>query len=210
MGNYYKPLRYAGKTNGFRRFGKKRGGKKIAFIGGAVLILLFTVMQFSPGGSAMKTALDSGKDSVVTAFQTAFAWGRDKLGLPGDASFAVPVSSGVVVEEFGVVTDADGNEAYHNGIDIQVPAGSEILAAADGEVTAVDQHDDGSYWVTLSHKDDWFTVYGRLGESKVAVGDQVAKGDVLGTPAKETLHFSVLENSTEKDPVHYFETEEQM
>lgn len=211
MGNYYKPFRYTGKTGSFRRFGKKkRSGKKIAFISGLILVILFTVMQFSPAGSGMKSALNSGKNSVATAFQTAFDWSRDKLGLKGDTSFAVPVSSGVVVEEFGVVTDADGNEAYHNGIDIQVPAGSEILAAADGEITAVDQHDDSTYWVTISHAGDWSTVYGRLGESKVAVGDQVAKGDVLGTPANETLHFSVLENGTEKDPVNYFETEEQM
>lgn len=210
MGNYYKPFRYSGKTNGFRRFAKRRSGKKIAFIGGAILVLLFTVMQFSPAGSGMKNALNSGKDSALTAFQTAFAWGRDKLGLPGDVSLTVPVSSGVVVEEFGVISDAEGNEAYHNGIDIQVPTGSEILAAADGEVTAVDQHDDSTYWVTISHKDDWSTVYGRLGESKVAVGDQVAKGDVLGTPANEILHFSVLEGDTEKDPVNYFETEDQM
>jgi murein DD-endopeptidase MepM/ murein hydrolase activator NlpD len=114
------------------------------------------------------------------------------------------------VEEFGVVTDTDGNEAYHNGIDIQVPADSEILAAADGEVTAVDQHDDATYWITISHEDDWSTVYGRLGESKVAVGDQVVKGDVLGTPASEILHFSVLESGVEKDPVNFFETEEHM
>lgn len=210
MGNYYKPFRYSSRTGLFRRFGKKRSGKKMAFICGVVLVLVLALMQFSPLENGVKSALDTGKNSVVTAFQTAYAWGRDKLGLDNDATFAVPVSSGVVVEEFGVISDAEGNEAYHNGVDIQVPAGSEILAAADGEVTAVDQHDDSTYWITISHADDWSTVYGRLGESKVAVGDSVAQGDVLGTPANEILHFQVLENNTEKDPVNYFQTDDEL
>lgn len=210
MGNYYKPFRYSGRSSSFQRFTRKRSGKKFAFICGVILVLLFTLAQFSPLGDGLKSALNSGKTSVVTAFQSAFAWGKERLGMDGATNFAVPVSSGVVVEQFGVVSDAEGNEAYHNGIDIQVPAGSEVLAAAAGEVTAVDQHDDSTYWVTVRHKDDWSTVYGRLGESKVAVGDSVAQGDVLGTPANEILHFEVLKNDTEQDPVNYFQTDNEL
>ena len=210
MGNYYKPFRYTGRSSGFQRFARKRSGKKFAFICGVILVLLFTLAQFSPLGDGLKSALNNGKTSVVTAFQSAFAWGKERLGMDGGTTFAVPVSSGVVVEQFGVVSDAEGNEAYHNGIDIQVPAGSEVLAAAAGEVTAVDQHDDSTYWVTVRHKDDWSTVYGRLGESKVAVGDSVAQGDVLGTPANEILHFEVLKNDTEQDPVSYFQTDNEL
>ena len=195
--------------NRYRRYGKGYYGgkkKKAAFIGGAVLVLLLVVFQFSSLGSRIGTLASKGGDTVASAFHQAVDWGRSHFGKE-DTSFAVPVSSGVVVEEFGVVADADGKESYHKGIDIQVPAGSEVLAAADGKVSDVSQHDDGTYWVTVTHEQNWSTVYGRLGEASVAEGDEVKKGDVLGTPASEILHFEVLEDQVEKDPVRYFQTE---
>lgn len=195
--------------NRYRRYGKGYYGgkkKKAAFFGGALLILLLVVFQFSTLGESIGKLASKGGDSVATAFHEAIDWGKSHFG-KGDASFAVPVSSGVVVEEFGVVADADGKESYHKGIDIQVPAGSEVLAAADGKVSDVSQHDDGTYWITVTHEQNWSTIYGRLGEAKVAVGDEVSKGDVLGVPANEILHFEVLEDQVEKDPVHYFQTE---
>lgn len=195
MGNYYK---------NYRRFGKKRSkGKGILWAGG-ILVLLFALVLFSPFGNTVKDAAFAGSDRIVGVFREAVAWGKAQFGT--DTSLAVPVNSGVVVEEFGVVTDADGKESYHKGIDIQVPAGSEVLSAADGKVADVSQHDDGTYWVTVTHEQNWSTVYGRLGEARVAVGDAVKKGDVLGIPANEILHFEVLEDETEKDPVGFFET----
>ncbi len=137
------------------------------------------------------------------SFSGAKDWGQGKFGSE-HTSFAVPVSSGVVVEDFGVVADAEGNEAYHKGIDIQVPADSEILAAADGVVADISKHEDETYWITLKHEKHWSTIYGRLGETTLAVGDEVKKGDVLGRPAGEILHFEVLEDEIEKDPVRYF------
>ena len=54
------------------------------------------------------------------------------------------------------------------------------------------------------HNGDWSTVYGRLGETGVAVGDTVEKGASLGQPKGDTLHFEVLQNGEQKDPVAYF------
>ena len=195
--------------NRYRRYGKGYYGgkkKKAAFFGGALLVLMLVVFEFTSIGGRLGDLVSKGGDTAMTAFHQAVDWGKSRLGRE-DTSFAVPVSSGVVVEEFGVIADADGKESYHKGIDIQVPAGSEVLAAADGKVSDVSRHDDGTYWITVAHERNWLTVYGRLGEAKVAVGDEVKKGDVLGTPANEILHFEVLEDQTEKDPVRYFQTE---
>ncbi|MBR5329738.1 MAG: M23 family metallopeptidase [Firmicutes bacterium] len=193
--NYYK---------NYRRYRRKGHGRRLLLGMGGVLLLVLALMQFPAMGDAVKSAATEGKNHVVSVFQQAADWGKTQFG--GDASFTVPVNSGVVVEEYGVVTDVDGNEAYHKGIDIQVPAGSEVLAAADGKVADVSEHDDGTVWVTLRHEQNWSTVYGRLGEANVAVGDEVKKGDSLGTPANEILHFEVLEGETSKDPVGYFES----
>lgn len=194
MGNYYKS---------HPQFGKKPQRKKAVFWGGVVVVLLLVLVQFTTAGDSLKTGLARCSASIATAFQGAKDWGQGKFGSE-HASFAVPVSSGVVVEDFGVVADAEGNEAYHKGIDIQVPADSEILAAADGVVADVSKHEDETYWITLKHEKHWSTIYGRLGETALAVGDEVKKGDVLGKPAGEILHFEVLEDEIEKDPVRYF------
>ena len=198
MGNhYYKNYRRYGNA------GKKRDRGFLLFCC-AVLVPLFAFVMFAEDKGDIKNAFASGKDSVVGVFSNAVAYGKDLLGLE-KTSFTLPVSSGVVVEEFGVVTDAEGKEAYHKGIDIQVPAGSEALSAADGTVADISKHDDGSLWVTVTHPQHWSTVYGRLGEAYVAVGDEVKKGTPLGVPVGEILHFEVLEDEKEKDPVGYFE-----
>lgn len=196
MGNYYKNR---------RPFGKCRNGSCRGFIGGGMLLLMVALLSFSSLGDPIKEAAAEGTERLTALFQQAVVWGKGQGG--SGTSLAVPVNSGVVVEEFGVVTDVDGKEAYHKGIDIRVPAGSEVLAAADGKVSDVAEHEDGTLWITVAHEQNWSTVYGRLGEASVASGDEVKQGDALGTPAKEILHFEVLEGENEKDPVGYFQTE---
>ena len=198
MGNYYKHRRF-----GFDR--KKRGGK-VVFTVGAVLVLVLTLSWFGHG-AALKSAFLEGRDHFVSVAKEAWTWGSESL-TGKDIGFSVPVSSGVVVENFGIVADAEGNDAYHNGIDIKIPADSEVLAAADGTVSDLSEHDDGTVWVTITHAQHWSTVYGRLGEVRVAVGDKVTKGAVIGKPAANILHFEVREDEVEKDPVRYFGGEE--
>ena len=194
MGNYYNRRRF-----GFDR--RKRGGKLVFFIG-AALVLVLTLSWFNHGGT-LKSAFLEERDRFVSVAKQAWTWGSESL-TGKDLDFSVPVSSGVVVENFGIVADAESNDAYHNGIDIKVPADSEVLAAADGTVSDLSEHDDGTVWVTVAHSQHWSTVYGRLGEVRVAVGDKVTKGSVIGTPAADILHFEVREDEVEKDPVRYF------
>ena len=52
--------------------------------------------------------------------------GEKKNRFFGRRIFSLPVSSGVVVEEFGVVLNDEGEENYHGGVDIRIPDGSEI------------------------------------------------------------------------------------
>lgn len=197
MGNYYKRNRFFRLHHG----GKSR--RKGFFLGGVTLLIL-AVAICSLGDDALKEQIKAGKVAVSEVMSSAVGRGKDLLG--GSAiDLAIPVSSGVVVEKFGVVTEAGGKEAYHNGIDIRVPAESEVLAAADGKVSDISTHDDGTVWITVAHEKNWFTVYGRLGETGAAVGDEIKKGDVLGVPANEILHFEVLEKEIEKDPVQYLE-----
>lgn len=215
MGRYYQEHKYKAAARD-RSWGRRRGfrpgsnGKSHLMVLVGVLAIVGVIFWQTEALSfaGIKSGVSSVTASIGKSFDQAMAWSNEKLGLD-DSQFALPVSSGVVVEEYGVVLNEAGEESYHSGVDIQVPAGSEILAAEAGEVIAVDNHDDSTFWVTISHQGGWSTVYGRLGEAKVAVGDPVEKGTVLGVPMKETLHFEVLEDGTQKNPVNYFGNSEE-
>ncbi|MEG1496364.1 MAG: M23 family metallopeptidase [Clostridiales bacterium] len=167
----------------------------------AVAVILFQTDVFSSG--SLKTGVDKISAAAKNSFSQAAVFSKAKLGI-NENEFILPVSSGVVVEGYGVVLNKKGEETYHSGVDIKVPVGSEILAAESGKITAVDTHEDSTFWVTVQHSGDWSTVYGRLGEAKVNIGDNVEKGAVLGIPQSEILHFEVLEEGTQKNPINYF------
>lgn len=196
---------YGGGGYAHRRRGKSKKKIVLGMLVGLVavaVLLQFNVIAWQPAQTGWRNVTSA----VSEGYQEASAWTREKLGLGNDLELALPVSSGVVVEEYGVVLNENGEENYHSGVDIQVPAESQILAAADGEVTAVDTRDDGTFWVTIKHDASWSTMYGRLGEVSVAVGDQVKQGDVIGVPNNQILHFEVLEKDQQKDPVNFFDS----
>ena len=211
MNRFYKDRGYSrkpafGSKRGFRSGGRKssRKGKYIAalvLVLGIAALFQFEVLSFA----SIKGGVAQVGSSAKNAYQQSTAWISEKVGFK-DSEFLLPVSSGVVVEDYGVVQNEKGEECYHGGVDIKVPQGSEVLAAEGGEISAVDTHEDETLWITIKHSGSWSTVYGRLGTANVAVGDRVEKGAVLGTPQKETLHFEVLENGTQKDPVDYFQS----
>jgi len=76
-------------------------------------------------------------------------------------------------------------------------AGALVLAVADGEVVYSGSDYPGLV-VIVQHADDLFSMYGHLGyEPRVAVGDRVQRGDLVGTVLQRTdgrlshLHFEL-------------------
>ncbi|MBR4555751.1 MAG: peptidoglycan DD-metalloendopeptidase family protein [Ruminococcus sp.] len=115
--------------------------------------------------------------------------------------------------------------SYHQGIDIYSPniRGAAICAAADGTVIrAVNgcPHDFGKNYscgcgggygnyCVIDHGGGWWTLYGHSEGITVSVGQQVKKGDVLGTVGSTGhstgphLHFEVRLNGVALDPQQY-------
>lgn len=101
----------------------------------------------------------------------------------------------------------------HNGVDI-VPSGdnAEVKASLAGEVAQV--IDDASWGntVVINHADNVVTKYAGLADVKVAVGDKVQEGDVIGTcgtPPFEAnmgvhLHFELWQAGKPVDPSKVF------
>lgn len=98
----------------------------------------------------------------------------------------------------------------HAGTDYAAPAGTPVLAAADGRVQAIWEDDLLGWTVTVAHGDGWVTRYSNLAEEiPVRVGDSVSSGDRLGSVGKTALleladephlHFAVSRNNVPQDP----------
>lgn len=101
----------------------------------------------------------------------------------------------------------------HCGVDIEAPADTQVLAAADGTVTAVYTDDRYGNSVEITHDGGFITIYSNLSEaSMVEVGDTVKAGDIIGgigttglfealEPAH--LHLELLKDGAYVDPMEY-------
>ena len=122
---------------------------------------------------------------------------------------------GTVTSYFGYREDPiTGKTDYHNGIDIAMPNGTPILAAADGNVIIANSTDSygGSYgyYVKLGHKDTFETLYAHCSKICVVSGQQVKKGQIIGyvgSTGRSTgnhLHFEVWKNGKRTNALAYF------
>ena len=101
----------------------------------------------------------------------------------------------------------------HNGVDIAAEAGTQVLAAADGEVTRVYEDETLGYTVEIRHEGGYTTCYSSLAETvSVQEGDSVTVGQVIGcvgeTALVETVlgphvHFSVTYQDASMDPADF-------
>ena len=104
-----------------------------------------------------------------------------------------------------------GYNASHRGIDIAIPVGTPVKAAADGRVivSKIDGSKGGGYgsYVVIVHNDGTQTVYGHLSNREVKVGQKVNVGDEIGlsgNTGKSTgphLHFQIMKGDYLKGEV---------
>lgn len=100
-------------------------------------------------------------------------------------------------------------ETFHEGIDIKSPVGTEIVAAADGEVVYADWMPVYGKAAVINHGNGLESKYGHTSALLVKKGDKVKKGDVIarvGTTGMSTgphLHFSITKKGQFLDPMIY-------
>ena len=98
---------------------------------------------------------------------------------------------------------------FHNGVDLAAPAGSNILAAYDGEVVSASYTGAMGNYVMIDHGGGLYTVYMHASKLNVKEGQEVKRGDVIafvGSTGRSTgnhLHFSVRVNGEYVSPWNY-------
>jgi len=145
----------------------------------------------------------------------------DVLALPMDARPVqfVPVTStpsppaatgrfewpvrGEILTGFG----PGGHGRRSDGVDIAAAPGAPIQAAAAGRVVyAGDDLPGYGLLVLVQHEGGWVTAYARAGALAVREGDQVRRGQTLGTVGQvgagpSRLHFQVRQAGAARDPL---------
>jgi len=123
-----------------------------------------------------------------------------------------PTDSTRITSEFGYRKDPfTRRTAYHAGIDIGGRSGDPVYAAADGVVSAVGYDRSHGYYVIIKHENGLKTNYFHLRKYLVSKGQKVEKGEkiaLLGSTGRSTgphLHFEVVENGKNVDPLNYLD-----
>lgn len=119
-------------------------------------------------------------------------------------------SSTRVTSDYGTrVSPMSGASSNHKGIDIGASAGADIIAVADGTVTAASYSSAAGNYVMIDHGGGLYTVYMHASSLLVSPGQTVSAGDVIakvgstGISTGSHLHFGVSLNGSYVSPWSY-------
>ena len=123
-----------------------------------------------------------------------------------------PISGGRQSSPFGRRSaPTKGASTYHKGIDWATPTGTPVYASCGGTVTRAGWGSGYGYVVYIDHEDGRQTRYGHLSKVLVSVGDTVKQGERIalsgntGVSTGPHLHFEILINGTQVDPLKYLQ-----
>ena len=113
---------------------------------------------------------------------------------------------------YGKITSLFGERRggyRHKGLDIAWKTGTNIQATASGVVIYAGWHGGYGRKIMIYHGFGYTTVYAHLSSMYVNVGDEVAKGDIIGAMGSSGnstgthLHYEVLVNGTPQNPMDF-------
>ncbi len=144
---------------------------------------------------------------VAISATLACATGRradDRAAVP--RGWPVPQDAAVITSNYG----ADRGRSHHEGIDLSAPAGTRVVATADGVVSTAERLGDFGRVVVIDHGAGWQTRYAHLKNIKVKKGKRVRRGEVVGTVGKSGnatgnhLHYEIRRHGVPVDPRQFF------
>jgi murein DD-endopeptidase MepM/ murein hydrolase activator NlpD len=105
------------------------------------------------------------------------------------------------------LAEGDPRTEAHGGIDLAVPAGSEVRASGGGQITETGTDSAYGLYIRINHGSGYESMYGHLSRAVVTRGDQVRAGQVIGlsgSSGRSTaphLHFEILRRGRSVDPL---------
>ena len=101
---------------------------------------------------------------------------------------------------------------HSDGVDLSVPAGTDVMAAEAGTVAYAGSEVKGyGNLVLVRHDNGWISAYAHNDQVLVQRGDRVKRGQLVAKSGKSgaveqpMMHFELRVNSKPVDPVAYME-----
>jgi murein DD-endopeptidase MepM/ murein hydrolase activator NlpD len=158
------------------------------------------------GGVGGLTALPADNTSRTGEVEEKLSFQAAQLALTPTLAPSV----GVLTAGFGLRSDPfTGRQEFHTGIDISSPKGGRIVAPASGTVVRVSWANGYGRIVEIAHGFGIRTLYAHLETSRVAEGQRVARGDIVGlvgSTGRSTgphLHYEVQVGGQPVNPLDY-------
>jgi lipoprotein NlpD len=143
-----------------------------------------------PSTTPARTLPPSAAVAAPASFQGGFAW----------------PATGRLLTRFG----PSGKGLVNQGVNIALPKGTDIKAAADGVVAYVgDGVNAYGGLILIRHGSGWATAYGHAQELLVSRGQAVKRGQLIGRSGQSgfadqpQLHFEIRQNSRPVDPLKH-------
>ncbi len=125
----------------------------------------------------------------------------------GAARFRWPVK-GKVISSFG----PRGDNTHNDGVNISVPAGTDVLAAENGVVAYAGSELKGyGNLVLIRHENNWVSAYAHNDQLLVKRGDKIKRGQAIaksgntGAVDQPQVHFELRQGSKPVDPLPHME-----
>lgn len=127
-------------------------------------------------------------------------------------TYIKPISGGRASSGFGRrKAPTKGASTYHKGQDWATPVGTTVVASCGGRVSRAGWGSGYGYVVYIDHEDGRQTRYAHLSKILVKVGDYVKQGQKIalsgntGITSGPHLHFEILINGTQVNPLKYLQ-----
>ena len=146
---------------------------------------------------------------TVTTVPDAGLYELEKVSADFDTaigSLPWPVRNGVVAQKFGSIQDKDLKiVTTNNGIDITVPANTQVRAVSGGKVVQIAFLPTFGNIVIIRHPKSYLTVYANLGQLHVVKDDLIKSQQLVGLSGKMTeggsvVHFEIWKGRVKHNP----------
>ena len=169
-----------------------------------------------------KTIAQARRAEALAAKRRAAAAKKDKAGhLPlgepgtgfvGQKGRLPPPAVGKILRRFGPYQDNFGNQLHNEGLDLAVPAKTEVKAIHAGRVIFAGLMPGYGQMVIVDHGDQYYSLASGLAALKKKKGDQVQAGEEIGLSGGDEggghpgLHLEIRHGSTALDPLLWFDS----
>lgn len=124
--------------------------------------------------------------------------------------FRKPLSGGRISSRYGTrLNPFTRISSFHRGLDIVVPTGTPVSAAAPGKVVKKGYDHIYGFYVEIFHEPFYQSFYGHLNTTAVVLNQEVTSGTMIGTVGSTGqstgphLHFEIRLNGNPVDPERY-------